>query len=297
MKCTRLALGDGAKLQLRHQGPEGAPAVLYVHGSTFGCELSLFWPMDGRCWANALADAGFQAWGFDFVGYGRSSRYPDDGWLHGRGSEAVQQLLAVVRHVRQTQGHRPVHLLGHSWGGSVAAWAATLRPADIGSLALFAPVLPRPGPLAPQPLPPWRANTAWAQYRRFVEDVPRGQAQVLDERHFDAWARAYLDSDPTHALRCPPSVLTPNGPAADVLALWNGRPLFDPRALTQPMLLVRGAWDPVCDDADAARWLAGVGAAHKQDVVIPAGTHLLHLESGRHALHAAVNRFLAQVTT
>jgi len=39
-----------------------------------------------------------------------------------------------------------------------------------------------------------------------------------------------------------------------------------------------------------------VGSSVKRDVVIPAGTHLLHLESGRHALHAAVNRFLHEVS-
>jgi alpha-beta hydrolase superfamily lysophospholipase len=292
VKAERLRLEGGAELHVQSQGGDDAPDVLYVHGSTFGCEMSLFWRPDGRSWADALAEAGLHAWGFDFVGYGRSSRYPDDGHLHGRGEEAVLQLLAVVRHIRAGNGRRPLHLLAHSWGGGVAAQAAVLRPADIASLVLFAPLLPRPGPLQRVALPPQRANTVWAQYRRFVEDVPRGHPQVLDERHFDAWARAYLASDPASATREPPSVLTPNGPAADIAELWNGRPLCDARALTQPLLLVRGEWDSVCDDADATAWLAGVGCRFKQDIVIPAGTHLLHLESGRHALHAAVNRFL-----
>ena len=291
-----LRLDDGAELHVRSEGPEHAPDVLYVHGSTFGCELSLFFGFpDGRSWAGALAQAGFRAWGFDFVGYGRSSRYADDGRLHGRAEDVVPQLLAVLRHIRERNGRRPVHLLAHSWGGVVAAWAAALRPADVASLVLFAPVVARPGPLPIDALPPQRANTAWSQYRRFVEDVPRGQAQVLDEGDFDSWARAYLASDASGASRHPPSVLTPGGPAADVQALWNGRPLLDARSIRQPLLLVRGAWDSVCHDGDAASWLAGVGSAVKHDVVVPAGTHLLHLESGRHALHAAINRFLAEV--
>jgi len=297
VKALRLPLGDGAELHLQHQGPDEGADVLYVHGSTFGCALSLFWPMEGRSWADALAGAGLRAWGFDFLGYGQSSRYPEDGHLHGRGEEAVLQLLQVVRHIRQHNGRRPVHLLAHSWGGDVALRAAVLRPADIASLSLFAPVLPRPGPLERAALPPLRAHTAWAQYRRFVEDVPRGHAQVLDECHFDAWARAYLASDPASATRDPPSVLTPGGPAADLAELWNGCPAVDGGAVTQPLLLLRGEWDSVCDDADAASWLAGVGSCVKQNVVIPAGTHLLHLESGRHALHAAVNRFLAPLTS
>lgn len=89
-------------------------------------------------------------------------------------------------------------------------------------------------------------------------------------------------------------MLTPNGPAADIGLLWSGGSLCDLAAIRQPTLLVRGAWDSLCDDADAAAWRARLGAAMKPDVVVPEGTHLLHLERGRHALHAVVNRFLAE---
>src|SRR4051812_18871944 len=41
--------------------------VLYVHGATFGADLSLYFAFDGRSWADALCEAGFDAWGFDFA--------------------------------------------------------------------------------------------------------------------------------------------------------------------------------------------------------------------------------------
>jgi pimeloyl-ACP methyl ester carboxylesterase len=289
-----LGLSSGLQLALRSQGPSGAPTVLYVHGSTFGCDLSLFWRMDGSAWADVLVAAGFQAWGFDLLGYGASSRYPDDGRLHGTCDEATQQLLAVLDHLRAQNQQRPVHLLAHSWGCTVAARAAVLAPGAVASLSLFGPVTQRPGPALALPTDALRANTVWAQYRRFVEDVPGGHAQVLDEGHFDAWARAYLATDAAAASRRPPAVQTPNGPAADMARLWSGQALFAQAHIDHPLLIVRGAWDSVCLDGDAAHWLARSRHPVRRDVVIPAGTHLLHLESGRHALHSAVNAFLLE---
>jgi pimeloyl-ACP methyl ester carboxylesterase len=58
---------------------------------------------------------------------------------------------------------------------------------------------------------------------------------------------------------------------------------------------LRGAWDSLCTDADAARLLARWGGP-VQDVRLPAGTHLMHLEQGREALYAATNAFLTEET-
>jgi alpha-beta hydrolase superfamily lysophospholipase len=135
----------------------------------------------------------------------------------------------------------------------------------------------------------------WAQYRRFVEDVPRGQAQALDEAHFQAWGEAFLATDPGAGTRTPPSVMTPGGPQADVLALWSGQALYDPSRVIAPTLLVRGEWDSVCADADAQLLLRSLGSTDKTLVTIEGATHLMHLESGRGLLYNAVNTFLRRV--
>jgi alpha-beta hydrolase superfamily lysophospholipase len=134
--------------------------------------------------------------------------------------------------------------------------------------------------------------SAWAQYRRFVEDVPRGEPQVLSEAHMQEWAEAFLASDPTSGTRCPPSVMTPCGPWTDVMALWSGQALYDPSRIAAPTLLVRGQWDASCSDDDAARLMAGIGARVKRDVKIARATHLMHLEQQRVELYTQVNRFL-----
>ena len=51
--------------------------VLYVHGFTFPSDLSVFWKFDGSSWADALNEAGYSVWAFDFAGLGGSERYPE----------------------------------------------------------------------------------------------------------------------------------------------------------------------------------------------------------------------------
>jgi len=119
---------------------------------------------------------------------------------------------------------------------------------------------------------------------------------VLLDRHIDAWARAYLATDPASASRTPPAVQVPAGPMADIGALWSGESLVDASRVRTPTLLVRGAWDSVCDDRDAARLMQAMSRAAVRDHVIARGTHLMHLESSRIDLHRVVNDFLLECT-
>ena len=139
-------------LQVQRPAVLASGDVVYVHGATFGADLSIFYRFDGRSWADALNDIGLAVWGFDFPGYGRSERYPAD--LErpaGRIGDAIAHLRRVVAAVRARNGDRPVCLVAHSWGGAVAgrvppSVATPTGPlADIGALwsgqALYDPSL------------------------------------------------------------------------------------------------------------------------------------------------------------
>jgi pimeloyl-ACP methyl ester carboxylesterase len=288
-------------LQVQRPGPlapaaQAAGDVIYVHGATFGANLSIFYRFDGRSWADALNEIGLAVWGFDFPGYGRSERYrADPDRPAGRIGDAVAQLERVVAAVRARNGERPVCLVAHSWGGAVAARYAGLHPRDVKALVLFAPIVaraPRAAPAGAAALPSYHPLTLWAQYRRFVEDVPRGEPQVLSEPHFEAWGAAWLASDPLAETRVPPSVAVPAGPLADIGAMLSGQALYDPSLVVAPTLLARGEWDSLCTDADAERLLSALGAAAREDAKIERATHLMHLELQRTLLHDRVNRFL-----
>jgi len=287
-------------LHVRGQHAAQATAdVLYVHGATFPSALSLFFRFDGRSWADALNDAGFDAWGFDFAGYGESERWPamagaaDSAPPLGRAESAERQLADVVAAIRGRRAARPLHLLAHSWGSVAALRHAGTLGDELASLVLFGPIVPSRNAAAPSgAVGAWHELTVWQQYRRFIEDVPRRHPPLLADRHIEAWSRAWLATDADSARRMPPAVRVPAGPIADIAQMAQGGALYDASRVTAPVLVVRGAWDSVCDDHDAARLATLLSRTTCRHVKIDRGTHLMHLEAGRVELHRVVNRFL-----
>ncbi|MBS0520224.1 MAG: alpha/beta fold hydrolase [Proteobacteria bacterium] len=287
-------------LFIRRQPVIGAPAVLYVHGATFPSALSVGFDFGGApssgSWLDDWNRRGFDAWAFDFAGFGESGRYPemqepaDRHAPPGRAEQAAAQIAAVLVLVRRETGRQRVSLVAHSWGGMPTGLASIAAPAAVERLILFGPIARRTGSV-PVTLPAWSDVTADAQHARFVEDVPTDHAPVLEG--FDRWAPVYLASDPDAAARMPPAVRIPNGPRADIADAWAGRLAWDPAKLTRPLTVVRGAWDSLCRAGDAAMLLDEAREApERADIVLDAGTHLMHLETGRHRLRDAVGRSL-----
>ena len=172
-----------------------------------------------------------------------------------------------------------------------AARAAIAEPDSVDRLVLFGPIARRTTGVAPAVLPAWNDVTTEAQHARFVDDVPNGHPPVLTA--FDRWAPAYLASDPDAAGRTPPAVRIPNGTRADNADAWAGRLAWNPAELTRPLAIVRGAWDSLCTDTDAAMLrAAATSAPQRHDRKLAAGTHLMHLETGRRVLYEAVGRAL-----
>lgn len=289
------------ELLVREQTPasgDRSHPVLYIHGATFPSALSVMFRFGGRSWADALNDQGYDVFGLDFAGYGGSERYPAMAGLQagpplGRTEDAVRQIERAVALIRAETGAKTVLIVAHSWGTMPAARFAELHPDRVGRLVLFGPVLRRDQPAEVEPNA-WNLVTNDQQHRRFIKDVPAGHAPVLEEVDFPAWAAAYLASDPEAAGRSPPAIKVPSGPSADALAAWSGKLPYAPSRLRVPVMVVRGAWDNSSTAADAERFFAELPKeTERRFVEIPEGTHLLHLETGRHALYAAVNAFLA----
>jgi pimeloyl-ACP methyl ester carboxylesterase len=284
-------------LFVRRQPRTDGPAVLYVHGATFPSSASVGFDFGGGSWLDDWNGRGFDAWAFDFAGFGESSRYAamaEPAERHpplGRAPESAGQIVSVLELIRRETGQPRVSLVAHSWGSMPAALAAIARPDAVDRLILFGPTARRTTLDTVPALPAWSDVTNDAQYARFVEDVPKGHAPVLVA--FDRWAAAYLASDPGAADRTPPAVRIPNGPRADNMAARAGTLAWDPGKLARPLTIVRGAWDSLCRDDDAAMILdAATAAPQRRDLKLDAGTHLMHLETGRRALYDAVGRSL-----
>lgn len=104
-----------------HQGSEGYIVCLHSSGSS------------GRQW-NALREAmqGYTVLTPDLIGYGASAQKESMLSL----DEEVDRIAALICDL-----HKPVHLVGHSYGGVIALQTARRCPDRILSLSLYEPVL------------------------------------------------------------------------------------------------------------------------------------------------------------
>jgi alpha/beta superfamily hydrolase len=87
--------------------------------------------------AKTFAELGFAALRFNFRGVGNSAGEFDSG------TGEVEDVLAVVRHVREEYGHLPLILSGFSFGGYVQARAAQHLHPQAHRLVLVAPAVGR----------------------------------------------------------------------------------------------------------------------------------------------------------
>jgi pimeloyl-ACP methyl ester carboxylesterase len=294
------ASGSDEPALLLRRAPGNGPAVLYVHGATFPSASSIFYRIAGTSWGDDLAARGFDVWAFDFAGYGGSDRPAAMAALAGapvgRADDAARQIERVVRHVTASRGGGRVMLLAHSWGTLPAIRFAGAHPELVERLVLFGPVAQRDGKAAATTEAPALQVSAEDQWRSFQAGLPAGEASPIAPAIFEDWVRDYLASDKTAADRRPASVRVPSGPQADFNDAWAGRLPVDPSRVRAPTLIVRGAWDPITQDRDAA-WLVAAlrnvpGGA--RDAVLPRGAHRMHLEINRQALFDVVAGFLAE---
>ena len=274
--------------------------VLYIHGATFPSALSIAHRFDGRSWRDELSAAGFDVWSLDFLGFGESDRYPamagapDGVPALGRALDASRQIESAVRFIATFHQVDRISLIAHSWGTIATGCFASRCPELVERLVFFGPISKRSGDPALTPtFPAWRLITLHDQWDRFIADVPAGASPVLLRRHFDHWGELYLDSDAASRSRQPASVKVPCGPVQDIAAAWHGRLDYDPGLIQAPVVILRGEWDQVTNDADVAWLFSALSSSPvRRDVKISRGTHLMHLEESRYALYREAETFL-----
>jgi hypothetical protein len=162
-------------------------------------------------------------------------------------------------------------------------------------MVFFGPITWRPRKADAQKLPGWRLISLKDQWERFTEAVPKDAESVLSRRHFDEWGERYLDSDAASRTRLPAAVKVPSGAFQDIFDAWAGEFVYDPGLVRAPVAIIRGEWDNYSNDADA-HWLFGAlkASPEKRDIKISRGTHLMHLEAMRGALHRESIAFLTE---
>ncbi|MFF0542001.1 alpha/beta hydrolase [Nocardia thailandica] len=125
---------DGLDLRLRRIGPDGAPAVLLVHGH--GVSSEMFALAEIRSVVDVLTDAGYQCWLLDWRG-SRSLPYNVSGPPYTLDDVALYDLPAAVARIRERIGDRPLFAVAHCVGALALAQSLTagLLPGLAGVVA------------------------------------------------------------------------------------------------------------------------------------------------------------------
>jgi pimeloyl-ACP methyl ester carboxylesterase len=305
------AIALGLREMRPSPGDRRLPPALLLHGATFGAALFDL-PRSGYSLMAALAEAGRAVYALDVRGYGTSAgglmdEVPEAHPPFAGVEEAVQDIEAAVSFVCRRCAMPTIDLVGFSWGTIAAARYAGGHPRTIRRLALYAPLFAEHNPswlgriadvsnrsrLAPA-FGAYRLVTAASVIERWNNDLPGGDPGLFREEGvgelvFDTLAAL----DPRSGLQTPRAFRCPNGPLADLVQVFNGRPLYDPAKLTMPVLLIRGEHDTTSTATDAQRLLARLGSPVKRYRVIASGSHFLCIERNRAKLYDEFNDFLA----
>jgi pimeloyl-ACP methyl ester carboxylesterase len=157
-------------------GSQTRGVVLFVHGAGTPSEVTFDVPYEDYSWMAYLAEAGFDVFATDMIGYGRSTRPSPMNDLCNlpktQQATFVPSMLpqtcspsfptalttmdsdwelidAVVDHLRSLRGVSSVALVGWSQGGPRAAGYAAKHADKVSRLVVLAPAYNRNGPLGP----------------------------------------------------------------------------------------------------------------------------------------------------
>lgn len=280
----------GGRIYVRVNGDLGArrPPLLMAHGGPGGTHAS---NLPAIALSNDRAIVLY-----DQLDCGRSDTPGDPAnWT-------VPRFVAEIDPIRQALNLDRLHLLGHSWGGTLGLEYGARRPPGLASLILQGPLISTPVWLADAArlratLPPHvqaeltRCDTlpADAAGCEAATDIFYHHFNAIERR--PAWLQAYRDRLPrrfTPALY--QTLWGPNEFRSDgQLRTYDGTPLL--RRITAPTLILSGQFDSILPST-ARRFAAQI--PHGEAQVIPGAAHAIQNDQPQRwltALDAWLRRF------
>lgn len=253
-------------------GPDGAPALLLLHGLTDS----------GEGWADAVRrwTPSYRVLAWDARGHGVSPRFTPEQLDSGVAETMVADAIAVLEKLASDGLREPV-LVGHSMGGGTAGVVAGLRPDLVSAVVLEDPALgsdpaetpedrQRAGQERVRDAQLWREDPEGALAKGMVEnpDWPKTE--------YAGWARSKGQTDLDMLATGQARVLRP---WADVAA-----------AIEAPALLV-AADDPYLWGDAALDELKAIGNPHVEIHRIPGSGHCVR-RSRTENFHALVDPWI-----
>ena len=287
------------------------PPVLLVHGATFGAALFDL-PVPGYSLMSALSAAGRPVYALDIRGYGNSldgsvmDAPPETHPPFARLNDAVADIGAAVAFICAREQVPAIDIVGFSWGTVTAARYAGQFPQAVARLALYAPLYaelneawltrigdPRDRSRIDPKIGAYRMITEADLLQRWNADIGPAEPGAFRDPGLPEIIFATLSAlDPKAGSHTPRAFRSPTGALADLVSIFNGRPLYDPAEITMPTLLIRGADDTTSTHSDSERLLAALASPRKEYLIITPGSHFLCVEKNRNLLYEGLNRFL-----
>jgi alpha-beta hydrolase superfamily lysophospholipase len=123
--------------------------------------------------------------------------------------------------------------------------------------------------------------------------APEQERQALiPEGWFETWESVTLATDPESPVAG--TIWAPAGAVRDTHDYWTaGNPLYDPSAISCPVLVICAEWDiDVSPDMAQDLFLRLTGTRYKRLIEIGAGTHMILMEKNREQAFDGVIAFL-----
>jgi len=213
--------------------------------------------------ASQLAEAGVSVVAPDRRGSGMNAAARGDTPNH---RVLLEDLRRTVREVRTRFPGRPLHLIGISWGGKLAATFALRYPQLLRTLILVAPGLASQRDLGIR-------QKCWVPFWRFWEPARPFPIPLSDPELFTANAerRRYIAADPLSLRQASARFLLASR-GLDVLLRHKAC------ALRLPVLLFLAGRDRIVDNGVVRRFFAALPDEGKRLVYYPEAHHTLEFE-------------------
>ncbi|HZT76807.1 MAG TPA: alpha/beta fold hydrolase [Vicinamibacterales bacterium] len=289
--------------------------VLFVHGAGTPSEVSFDVPYQDYSWMAYLAGAGFDVFGMDMTGYGRSTRPPamndpcnlakerQAGFAPAPCPASPQHALttmasdwddinAAVDYIRALRHVDRVSLVAWSQGGPRAGGYTAQHPEKVNKLVLLAPAYNRNTPAAaPAKMPPDGVPFNTQSRAEFFANWDRqvGCPDQYDRAAAESVWSEMLASDPVGAtwgsgVRRAPSVPT-----------WGWTPAAVGKTTT-PTLLVAGAHDKQVNPERVRELFSDLASTQKVFVDLACASHNAAWERNHLLLYKASLEWLTSTS-
>jgi len=275
--------GD-VKLFLWRKSPASAPrgTILFVHGSSMATQPTFDLQVPGRAHSSVMewfAERGFDTWGLDMEGYGRSDKSRPINCDIANGADDI---AAGTEYILKHAQHKKLLLYGISSGALRAAMFTQRHPERVARLALDAMVWTGEGsPTLEQRkkrLPEFQSKNRRPIDRAFVHSIfERDHPGTADKATIEAFADAILKLDDS----------VPTGTYVD---MCSKLPLVDPEKLRVPTIVMRGEFDGIAGIDDLLEFYRRLPNPDKQFSVMAGISHASFQQKNYlmvyHILHA-----------